>query len=174
MNSLKLRELQPSDEAMFIEAMQASRAFHYPWIFPPVDKDSFAAYIQKYQQAQHKSLLALNEQGQLVGVCNLNYILHSAYQSAWLSFYSVAQFAGRGLMSQALQKVLQYVFTDMQLHRLEVNIQPDNERSINLVRRNGFRKEGFSPRFMQINGQWCDHERWAMTAEDWYYMQSNS
>lgn len=173
MTHLRLRELQPSDEAMFIEAMQASRAFHSPWIFPPVDKDSFAAYIQKYQQPQHKSLLAVNDQDQLVGVCNLNYILRSAYQSAWLSFYSVAQFAGQGLMSRALQLLLKHVFMDMQLHRLEVNIQPKNERSINLVRRNGFRQEGFSPRFMEINGQWCDHERWAMTVEDWYHMQSS-
>ena len=53
------------------------------------------------------------------------------------------------------------------LHRLEANIQPDNARSIGLVRSLGFRMEGFSPRYLKIGGRWRDHERWALLSDNW-------
>ena len=61
-----------------------------------------------------------------------------------------------------------YAFNDLNLHRLEANIQPENQASINLVQRLGFEKEGFSPQYLKINGEWRDHERWALTAENWH------
>ena len=69
-------------------------------------------------------------------------------------------------MSAGLKLVLKKAFEELDLHRLEANIQPDNFRSINLVKNNGFKKEGFSPRYLKINGEWRDHERWAITHED--------
>ena len=57
-------------------------------------------------------------------------------------------------------------FDEIRLHRLEANIQPMNLQSIALVRRIGFRKEGFSLRYLKINGIWCDHELWALLADD--------
>jgi ribosomal-protein-alanine N-acetyltransferase len=72
----------------------------------------------------------------------------------------------RGLMSQALRLTTTYAFIEIGLHRLEANIQPANTASIALVRRVGFRREGLSPRYLKVDNVWCDHERWALLAED--------
>ena len=70
-------------------------------------------------------------------------------------------------MAEGLRQAITYAFKKLKLHRLEANIQPGNRRSIGLVKRLGFRKEGFSPRYVKIGGRWRDHERWALLAEDW-------
>lgn len=75
-------------------------------------------------------------------------------------------YAGQGYMSAGLKLVLKKVFNEIELHWLEANTQAENVRSINWVKSNGFRKEGYSPRHFKINGKWCDHERWAITREE--------
>lgn len=69
-----------------------------------------------------------------------------------------------GLMTEALRAAVDFAFGELGLHRLEANIQPDNTASISLVRRLGFKQEGFSPSYLRINGEWRDHERWALLA----------
>ncbi|MFF5675383.1 GNAT family N-acetyltransferase, partial [Streptomyces hygroscopicus] len=61
--------------------------------------------------------------------------------------------------------LIQHAFGELGLHRLEANIQPDNTPSLALVKRLGFEREGYSTAFQFINGEWRDHERWAITAE---------
>ena len=68
-------------------------------------------------------------------------------------------------MTAALPLVLRHAFGRLKLHRVEANIQPVNVASIRLVRRAGFEREGYSPRYLKIGGRWRDHERWAMTRE---------
>ena len=70
-------------------------------------------------------------------------------------------------MSEALELVLHEAFVTLGLHRLEANIQPGNVGSLTLVRRAGFQLEGFSPGYLEIDGDWRDHERWALRAEAW-------
>jgi ribosomal-protein-alanine N-acetyltransferase len=69
-------------------------------------------------------------------------------------------------MKEGLRLVLRYAFRELKLHRLEANIQPDNIPSLALVKSCGFRKEGLSPRYLKINGEWRDHERWAILADE--------
>ena len=63
--------------------------------------------------------------------------------------------------------MLRHAFGRLGLHRVEANIQPHNQPSRVVAQRNGFQLEGFSPRYLQIAGVWADHERWAITIEDW-------
>src|SRR5207237_9729371 len=75
--------------------------------------------------------------------------------------------AGQGYMREGMELVLRHAFLTLRLHRVEANIQPGNTASIALARGAGFRREGFSPRYLKIGGRWRDHERWAILADDW-------
>jgi ribosomal-protein-alanine N-acetyltransferase len=70
-----------------------------------------------------------------------------------------------GYMKEGMLQVIQHAFDELGLHRLEANIQPGNLASIGLARSTGFEYEGFSPRFLKIKGEWCDHERWAVLSD---------
>ncbi len=106
-------------------------------------------------------MLCMRHSGAIAGVVNVNAIVRGFFQSAYLGYYIGEPFARQGIMSEGLKLVIGYAFGPMKLHRLEANVQPGNVASIALVRRCGFRKEGFSPRYLQVMGEWRDHERWA-------------
>lgn len=166
MNTIIIREPVLEDKNNFTAAMQRSQVLHHPWVKAPQTSQEFDEYLQRCQQDNHKGFLVCDLAGNIVGVFNLNEIVYGSFQSTYLGFYAVADYAGHGHMSAGLKLVLQTVFKDMQLHRLEANIQPNNIRSINLIKNNSFRKEGFSTNYLKINDVWRDHERWAITLED--------
>ena len=70
-------------------------------------------------------------------------------------------------MTEAVALVLKHAFSNLKLHRVEANVQPHNTLSINVLKRCGFMKEGFSRNYLKISGRWRDHERWAIIKEDW-------
>lgn len=75
-------------------------------------------------------------------------------------------------MKDGLSLVINYAFNNLGLHRLEANIQPENTSSIGLARGLGFKKEGFSEKYLQVNGEWKDHERWSILVENWNFAES--
>lgn len=172
MDDVIIRELQLEDKNAFLAAMQRSQLLHYPWVYAPLNADEFDEYFYHYQQPNRKCFLMCDPSGSIAGVFNISEIVRGLFQSAYLGFYAVIDYAGKGYMSAGLKIVLQKVFEEIKLHRLEANIQPENTRSIQLVKHNGFRYEGFSPRYLKINHKWCGHERWAITVED--YVRNDS
>lgn len=166
MNEVFIRELEQGDKNEFLNAMLHSQSLHHPWIKAPLSPQEFDEYFQRFQQDNQKSFLVFQSDN-IVGVYNVSEIVRGLFQNAYLGFYAVADYSAKGYMSKGLKLVLEKVFKDFGLHRLEANIQPENTRSIQLVKNNGFRYEGFSPRYLKINGQWCGHEHWAMTIEDY-------
>ncbi|MCC5888097.1 MAG: GNAT family N-acetyltransferase [Gammaproteobacteria bacterium] len=158
-----LRHPTAVDQPEFLELMHASRKLHHPWIQPPLTAAGYQQYLQRMARSDHHGFLVCQrEDHRIAAVINLNNIVHGAFLSAYLGYYAGAGFNGRGLVSEGLAQVIRIAVDQLGLHRLEANIQPGNAASIALVRRLGFRREGFSPAYLFIAGAWRDHERWAL------------
>ncbi|HXL46115.1 MAG TPA: GNAT family protein [Candidatus Binatia bacterium] len=161
-----LRAPTARDREEFLALMRVSRTALRPWIAPPASRAAFTAHLRRARRATERAFLVCRlEDRAIAGVINVSQIFHGNFQSAYLGYYAGAPFMGQGYMSEGLRLVLRHAFDTLGLHRLEANIQPRNRASIRLVRRAGFRREGFSPRYLKILGRWRDHERWAITAE---------
>lgn len=163
-----LRPPAPGDREEFISLMRASRSFHRPWATAPTDDDRFAAYLADSQRPDFEAMLVCRiADGAILGFFNLSQIVRRLFQSAYLGYAVGKAYSGQGYMREGIALVLRRAFTELRLHRIEANIQPGNHASIALAQGAGFRREGFSPRYLKIGGRWRDHERWAILADDW-------
>jgi len=151
----------------FLAAVRRSKKLHGRWASPPATVEKFDEYLKRVRKETHLSYWVCTERDELAGVININEIVRGLFCSGYLGYYAFAPHDGHGYMKQGLRAVLSEAFRHQRLHRLEANIQPENESSRRLVQNVGFRLEGFSPRYLKIAGRWRDHERWAITAEEW-------
>lgn len=166
MNRIRIQPVTRADSPDLINGNTASQEYHLPWVSSFTDQSGFDQWFARTLTGSHVGLIAREAaSGQIVGVINITEIVHGAFQSAYLGYYGMVRFRRKGLMTEALNAAVRYAFDGLGLHRLEANIQPENTASIALVSRIGFKKEGFSPRYLRINGKWCDHERWALLAD---------
>ena len=154
------------DEEAFLAAMRDSIGLHYPWVSAPKDHAGWERYMKRLERVNEAGFLVKRlEDGAICGVVNLNIITYEALCGAYLSYFGVAGHAQKGYMKEGMSQVISHAFGELRLHRLEANIQPENLPSIALARSLGFRYEGYSPRFLKMFGEWCDHERWALLAD---------
>ena len=163
-----LRFPRETDRDEFLEMVRKSRRFHRPWVYPPADEQRFRNYVRHANGHRNQAYLVCRRKGgEIIGGISLSEIVYGVLQSAYLGYYGHALHSGDGLMTEAVRLSVTHAFRSMKLHRVEANIQPENVRSIALAERCGFRKEGYSPRYLKIGGRWRDHARWAVLAEDW-------
>jgi ribosomal-protein-alanine N-acetyltransferase len=151
----------------FLQAVKASRALHGRWVAVPSTPEQYRLFLRRLQRSAHVGHFVCTPDGSLAGVININEIVLGAFCSAYLGYYALAPHHGRGFMRAGLRAVVARAFGEYGLHRLEANIQPGNDRSVALVSGLGFRREGFSPKYLKIAGRWRDHERWAITSDAW-------
>jgi len=165
--SARLEEPSMLRAREFLAAVARSRGLHIPWAYPPSTRSQYKTFVDRAKDKSRVSFLITNAEGKLAGVANVSEIVRGAFCSAYLGYYAFVPNDGCGYMRAGLTKVIGLSFGKYRLHRLEANIQPGNARSIELVRGLGFRREGYSPKYLKIGGRWRDHERWAITAELW-------
>jgi ribosomal-protein-alanine N-acetyltransferase len=169
-----IRHPRATDEVEFVALRRASRAFLEPWEpIPPAGSDgfdgvAFARMLAASDSERSQRFLVCRElDGRIIGQASLGEIIRGSLEQAFLGYWIAEAYARKGYMTEAIRLVIGRAFGPLGLHRVEANIQPHNAPSIALARRVGMRKEGFSPRYLRIRGVWTDHERWAVTAEDW-------
>lgn len=164
---VSLRAPSRSDAAAFVAAVTADPAFYGRWAEPPATEAAFLAYVDRVSVPSAEGFLIVRRDGDaLVGRATLSQIFRGGFQNAYLGYEALPGHARRGYLTEGVGLVLARAFGELGLHRVEANVQPGNEASLALVRRLGFRHEGFSPQYLHIAGAWRDHERWAILADE--------
>lgn len=157
----------PRDEGEFLARVRASRAIHRPWTHPPDTPGGFATLLRRAEMPTERVFVIRRlEDAAIVGLANLSQIFLGDFRSAYLGYFVFEPFQGRGYMTEGVALALGEAFRGIGLHRVEANVQPDNTRSIALVERLGFRREGYSPGYLKIGGRWRDHVRYALLTEE--------
>lgn len=163
-----LRPPTLEDQKQFLELNRESHAFHRRYAATPMNVQKFEDFVDRCGRSDAACFFICRKRdGQILGSINLSQIVLGGFRSAYLGYFIGAKYANQGFMTEALQLMLRYAFRKLKLHRVEANIQPDNGPSLALVRRAGFVREGFSRKYLKIDGRWRDHERWTLLAEDW-------
>lgn len=163
-----LREPRVSDAETFVEKNRSSLSLHRPWVYPPTSLAGYQAYLERLQDGRYEGYFVCRKRdAEIVGVVNLSEIIRGAMNGAFVGYWGYEGFTGNGYLTEGLALVFDQAFGPLGLHRLEINIQPTNTGSVALARRLGLRNEGFSPKYLNIGGEWRDHDRWAIIEEDW-------
>lgn len=102
----------------------------------------------------------------IVGQLTVSSIVWGSAMMATLGYWVDQDRAGQGIAPTAVAMATDYCFRTLGLHRMEINIRPENRPSLRVVEKLGFRDEGYRPRFLHINGAWADHRTFALTSEE--------
>ena len=114
-------------------------------------------------QAEHEAgvslrLLAyMSGQQNLIGTCFFTNISRGVFQACHLGYAIAEEFGGKGLMTEIVAGSIEYVFTQLNLHRVMANYMPENTRSARVLEKLGFEKEGYAKSYLKIAGEWRDH-----------------
>ena len=101
----------------------------------------------------------------LVGQVTVTGITWGSARWAQVGYWIDQEYAGQGIIPVAVALVIDHCFGTVGLHRIEIAIRPENVASRRVVEKLGLRREGEAPRYLHINGDWRDHEIFAITAE---------
>ena len=173
-----LRPLVPQDFAgwsdvrrrngEWLTVLEPLKLPHHP--DPETNRDVFAARCGARDRERHAGTqyaFGIFVDGAFAGEINLNNVVRGAFQSATIGYWIDRSRAGHSYMSEAVAVIAQYAFEELHLHRLEICIIPRNTRSRRVMEKLDIREEGLALRFLEINGVWEDHVRYAITVEEW-------
>jgi ribosomal-protein-alanine N-acetyltransferase len=125
-----------------------------------------SAALRKAGRSGQAAPFMILHSGELVGQITVTNIVHGALKSCTVGYWVDQALAGRGIMPTSLALVIDHCFSAFGLHRVEVDIRPENAASLRVVEKLGLRQEGYYERFLDIGGKWCDHLAYAVTVEE--------
>ena len=135
------------------------------------DRDAFAIRCSARQRERQLGTGYGNGifvDGTFCGEINLNSLQRGPFQSAYIGYWIDEKWAGQSLVPEALVAMIRFAFDDLRLHRVQISIIPRNSNSRRVVEKLNIRNEGVAVRYLEINGTWEDHVRYAITVEEWH------
>lgn len=152
--------------------MLGNREWLRPWeATNPFGPNSFdigaqiRGLLDQYRQQQGIPFV-IEFDNQVVGQLNVSNILYGSVSSAILGYWIAPEFAGRNITPTAVALAIDYLLSIVGLHRVEIDIRPENKASLRIVEKLGLRYEGLKKGFIHINGDWRDHYVFAVTSEE--------
>jgi len=174
-----LRPLRVNDWEAWSEVRLRNRTWLEKWEPAPEpgspdaarDREAFRARCGAIERQRHfdtaYSFGVFLNAGEFAGEVSLGSIQRGAFQGAYLGYWIDEKHAGHGYTPEAVVLMLRYGFEDLHLHRIQASIVPRNAPSRRVAEKVGLRDEGVAQRYLQIQGTWEDHIRYAMTSEEW-------
>lgn len=122
--------------------------------------------MRKQQRAGSSVAFVMTHAGEVVGQLTVSDISGGALRSASIGYWISEHAAGRGVTTAAVALAIDYCFSNLALHRVEICIRPENTASLRVVEKLGMRFEGRRARYIHIAGKWRDHDCFAVTSEE--------
>lgn len=171
--SVALRPLRRKDAREWMRLRSDNAAWLEPWEATTPGSargtTTFGEYVRLLtRQARAGTTLpfAVEMDGELAGQLTVSSITYGSLCSASIGYWVSRHVAGRGVIPTGVALATDYCFQVLGLHRIEINIRPENERSLRVVEKLGFRDEGTRVRYLHIQGDWRDHRTFALTADE--------
>jgi [ribosomal protein S5]-alanine N-acetyltransferase len=174
---VRLRTLGEEHYEAWLEVRARCRRWLVPWEprpagapMTPEDRASFAARCAARERERQMGSgfgFGIFLEGRFVGEITLSSIQRGPFQNAFVGYWVDESMAGQGIAPESTVVVLRFAFEELELHRVEVAIVPRNHASRRVVEKIGLREEGVAVRYLEIDGTWEDHVRYAITAEEW-------
>jgi len=170
-----LRHPAMPDYAAWAELRALSRAHLTPWepqwARDELTRSNFRRRLRQYHREMRDDqgyayLIFSEPESRLIGGLNLSNVRRGAAQAASLGYWMGAPYAGHGLMTEAVRVILTFAFGPLRLNRLEAACLPSNGASKCVLEKAGFKSEGLARRYLKINGQWQDHDLFALLHDD--------
>lgn len=171
---VRLRPLRRRDQARWLSLRSTNAAWLDPWdATSPVPvsgpRPTFGQFVRALSaqgRAGEALPFAVDHEGELVGQLTVSSIAYGSLRSASIGYWVSRHVAGRGIIPTAVAMAVDHCFGVLELHRVEINIRPENGASLRVVEKLGLRDEGLRERFLHIQGHWADHRTFAITAEE--------
>ena len=164
-----------SDFREWAALRRESRAFLEPWeptwASNELERGGWRRRLRRYREDQRAGaaiayFIFHMESGALLGGITIGNIRYGVSQSAHIGYWMGERHAGKGYMQDATRTLIDHAFTAMRLHRIEAACIPDNIRSIRVLEKVGFRREGLLRSYLRINGVWQDHYLYSLIADE--------
>lgn len=176
---LELSKLKLRDRQSYLQIREYNRDWLKPWdatlpassnsteklAFDPASNEAFFSLYfaaRKSNQSGTALTLAMRTKGKQIGLITAANMTYGAARSCQIGYWIDQRYAGQGYTPRAVALLIDYLILEREFHRIEVAIRPENRASLQVVKKLGLRSEGLRPRYLHIDGDWRDHEIFAI------------